>query len=310
LADLNGDGHADMISGSYWPGDISVFYGQGKGQFAAGKFLEDASGKNANAGPPWESAKKPQMDSLAAAPWLVDWDADGDLDLLVGNIAGHVVLLSNDGDSKTPKFTRKGPIDAGGQVLSVDNNDAGPTAADWDGDGLWDLVVGGGAGTVMFFRNEGTRQAPKFAAGVELVKGKGHGALPHGEEPKQPASRCKPHVCDWNGDGTLDLLVGDFTSITGPEPKLTEAQKARKAELDKEQQTTSEAMFKLYEKCDNDPDKLAGDDKKQWDSIQSRLSEIWTELRPLQAENKPAGFVWVYLRKAAAEASARPDRRD
>jgi len=304
LADLNGDGNADMISGSYWPGDITVFFRQGAAKFAAGECLKDPDGKNANAGPPWVSAKKPQMDSLAAAPWLVDWDADGDLDLLVGNIAGRVVLLANEGDKKSPNFVRKGPIEAAGQVLEVDHNDAGPTTADWDGDGLWDLVVGGGVGTVKFFRNEGTRQAPKFAAGVELLKGSGHGGVAHGEEPKQPASRCKPHVCDWNGDGTLDLLVGDFASLTGPEPELTDEQKATKAKLMKEQSTISEAMSKLFQKCDNDPDTLTGDDKTQWDTIQKRSSEIWKELTPLQAEHKTAGFVWVYLRKPPMKAAA------
>jgi len=304
LADLNGDGRADMISGSYWPGDITVFFGQGAGRFLAGEFLKDVDGKNANAGPPWVSAKKPQMDSLAAAPWLVDWDADGDLDLLVGNIAGRVVLLTNEGGAKTPKFLRKGPIEAGGQELEVDHNDAGPTTADWDGDGSWDLIVGGGAGTVKFFRNEGTKQTPKFAAGVVLVSGKGHGSVAHGEEPKQPASRCKPHVCDWNGDGTLDLLVGDFTSINGPEPQLTDEQKARKKELEKELQANSEAMGKLYEKCDNDVDKLVGEDKKQWEAVQKKSSELWGALQPLQAESKPSGFVWVYLRKPPTKAAA------
>ncbi|HEX6812812.1 MAG TPA: VCBS repeat-containing protein [Planctomycetota bacterium] len=304
MADLNGDGHADMISGSYWPGDITVFFGQGAGKFAAGEFLKDPAGKNANAGPPWESERKPQMDSLAAAPWLVDWDADGDLDLLVGNIEGHVVLLANDGNARSPKFVRKGPIEAGGQVLDVDNNDAGPTTADWDGDGLWDLIVGGGAGTVKFFRNEGTKQAPKLAAGVELVRGKGHVAPASGEEPKLPASRVKPHVCDWNGDGTLDLLVGDFASLKGPEPQLTSEQKATKAKLEKEMQANSEAMGKLFAKCDNEPDKLAGEDKKEWEAVQKRSSELWKELTPLQAERRPSGFVWVYLRKPPTKAAA------
>lgn len=308
MADLNGDGHADMISGSYWPGDITVFFGEGAGTFAAGEFLKDKDGKNANAGPAWESEKKPQMDSLAAAPWLVDWDADGDLDLLVGNIAGRVVLLVNEGDKKTPKFARKGPIEAGGQVLEVDHNDAGPTTADWDGDGSWDLIVGGGAGTVMFFRNEGSQKAPKFAAGVELVKGKGHGSVAHGDEPKQAASRCKPHVCDWNGDGAPDLLVGDFASLTGPEPELTDEQKATRTKLQKELRSAGQAMGKLYEKCDNDTDKLVGEDKKEWDAIQTRHSEIWKELKPLQAEQKMSGFVWVYLQKPATKAAANEPR--
>jgi len=310
LADLNGDGRADMISGSYWPGDITVFFGQGAGKFAAGEFLQDVDGKNANAGPPWVSEKKPQMDSLAAAPWLVDWDADGDLDLLVGNIAGHVVLLLNEGDEKAPKFARKGPIEAGGQVLDVDHNDAGPTTADWDGDGRWDLIVGGGAGTVMFFRNEGSEHAPKFAVGVELVKGKGHEPVAHGEEPKQPGSRCKPHVCDWNGDGTLDLLVGDFASMQGPEPKLTDEQKAKKAQLGKELDATGETFNKLYQKCDNDPDKLTGEDKKLWDATEKRSSEIWKALQPLQAESKMGGFVWVYLQKPATKAAPNEGQRE
>jgi len=280
-----------------------VFFGQGAGKFAAGEFLKDEDGKNANAGPPWESAKKPQMDSLAAAPWLVDWDDDGDLDLLVGNISGHVVLLANEGDRKTPKFVRKGPIEAGGQVLDVDRNDAGPTTADWDGDGKWDLIVGGGAGTILFFRNEGTKGAPKLAAGVELVKGSGHGGGKVGDEPKAPASRVKPHVCDWNGDGTLDLLVGDCAHLTGPERVLTDEQKATKKRLEADMNKVSDEIGELFRKCDNDTEKLVGDDKAAFEAAMKKNTDIWKELQPLQPEHKTAGFVWVYLRKPGAKAA-------
>jgi hypothetical protein len=142
------------------------------------------------------------------------------------------------------------------------------------------------------------------------VKGKGHEPLAHGDVPKQPASRCKPHVCDWNGDGTLDLLVGDFASMTGPEPKLTDAQKAKKAELEKEMSANSEAICKLIDKCDNDLDKLVGKDKQQWDAAQNRSSEIWQALQPLQAESTMGGFVWVYLRKPATKAAANEGQRE
>lgn len=89
-----------MISGSYWPGDITWFRGLGDGKFAAGEILQDKDGKDLNAGGPWKNKNSPDMDSLAASPWLVDWDGDQDLDLLVGNIAGHVILIENEGDAK------------------------------------------------------------------------------------------------------------------------------------------------------------------------------------------------------------------
>ncbi len=94
--DLDDDGRRDVISGSYWPGHISWFRGLADGEFEMGRELLDVDGKPLHAGRPWPSEKKPDLDSLAAAPWMIDWDDDGDLDLLVGNIAGHVVLIRND----------------------------------------------------------------------------------------------------------------------------------------------------------------------------------------------------------------------
>ena len=47
----------------------------------------------------------------------------------------------------------------------------GPTIADVDGDGLPDLVVGDFGGTFTVYRNIGTRNAPKYAAGKPLMAG-------------------------------------------------------------------------------------------------------------------------------------------
>ncbi len=47
----------------------------------------------------------------------------------------------------------------------------GPWVEDVDGDGLRDLVVGDFSGLFRFYRNEGTKQTPKYAKAVKLQAG-------------------------------------------------------------------------------------------------------------------------------------------
>jgi hypothetical protein len=85
-------------------------------------------------------------------------------------------------------------------------------------------------------------------------------------------------------------------------------QKATKDELVREQRQARAAMDKLLAKCDRDPDQLKAADKREWDAIQERMSDVFRRLGPLQAQPRFAGFVWVHLRKPgtkAAEADAR-----
>ena len=286
-----------MITGSYWPGDIYLFRGQADGTFAKRETLKAKDGKDLNAGPAWKSQKKPEMDSLAASPWLQDVDADGDLDLLVGNIAGRVVLIENEGDAKNPQFVRKAYVQAEGKDVNVANNDSGPTTVDWDGDGLWDLIVGGGDGSVSFFKNTGTKQAMQFAAGVELLGKNGTHSIKHGAEPTRSGSRAKVCVTDWNGDGRLDLLVGDFGSVEGPEKQLTDEQKAQRKELIAERDELSNKLQKYWQLEEPNAEQQA-----EMKPLQDRYTKVWQELRPLERANTMPGWVWVYLRKGAAAA--------
>lgn len=290
-----------MISGSYWPGDITRFPGLGKGKYGKGEILKDQDGKNLNAGPPWQSERKPEMDSLAASPWLVDFDGDGDLDLLIGNISGYVVLLANEGDSKHPAFVRKQRLQAAGSDLKVDG-DAGPTTADWDGDGKWDLVVGAGNGAVTWFRNTGTATAPVFAGGMELIPANKDYQIGHGTEPVRSCSRSKVHVVDWNGDGRLDLLVGDFTSVQMPDPELTAEQTLRRDELRKQRDALTKKLSPLWQK--ESEEKLTDQDQKELKELNGERSKLYEALRPLEAEHKTSGWVWVYQRAAPPESGA------
>ena len=233
------------------------------------------------------------MDSLAAAPFAYDHDGDGDLDLLVGNIRGHVILIRNDGSREKPVFGKsKAPIEAGGAAIEVPGGDAGPTITDWDADGMPDLIVGAGDGSVFWFRNKGTKGNPAYEKGVVLVKGGGQegrpGQLLEGSVPNGPGMRSKPCATDFDGDGDLDLLVGDYTSMMKPAPTLTEAQTKRRDALRKQRDA---AIDKLQGwgnvKKPEDPEVL---------ELQKKFGEILQELSALEEGHQPHGFVWLYRR--------------
>src|SRR5262249_2691373 len=156
----------------------------------------------------------------------VDWNGDGVLDLIVGDVYGNVWLVPNEGTKQKWAFGKEQPLTAGGKPLRV-NGDAGPCACDWDGDGKTDLLVGDGAGAVWLFRTPGRNKAPKWAPGVALVKA---GEASFGSEaPKEPRRGIRAKVCavDWTGSGRLDLLVGDFAT---QQPNRREPTAREKAE--------------------------------------------------------------------------------
>jgi hypothetical protein len=129
--DFDGDGIGDIVSGS-WPGDLYLFRGEGKGTFAAGVNLRDAAGKVINPG-------------NASTVFAFDWNGNGNLDLLTGNIDGTVqVYLNGQGSAGKGRgwstFGKPTKLQVKGTDIRVEHGDSHPVAADWDGDGLPDLV--------------------------------------------------------------------------------------------------------------------------------------------------------------------------
>ena len=85
-----------------------------------------------------------------------------------------------------------------------------PTTADWNSDGLMDLIVGeevySGAGKVRVYINSGTNAAPVYTSYFFVQS--------NGADLTVPASGCRaclgayPRIYDWNNDGMKDLLIG------------------------------------------------------------------------------------------------------
>lgn len=72
-------------------------------------------------------------------------------------------------------------LEANGQPIDTTIGHAAPLVADWDGDGVQDLLVGQfGEGLLWIFRNEGTNAEPLLAEGKKFKEGRPEGTVPTG----------------------------------------------------------------------------------------------------------------------------------
>jgi hypothetical protein len=131
---------------------------------------------------------------------VADWNADGLRDILVGHSKGEFLLYLNTGKKGVPSFGDPATIRPSTGTFP---SRPSPYLVDWNGDDKLDLLVGSEQGKVIFFPNIGSARSPKYGAGKPLSAG--------GTE-ISAGYRARIDVADWNGDGKLDLLVGDCLS--------------------------------------------------------------------------------------------------
>ncbi len=76
-----------------------------------------------------------------SSPWAADWNRDGKKDLIIGDDYGKIYYYENVGTDAAPLFDGYTWMEAGGLLLTV-NDDSRPCVVDWDNDGVLDLLVG------------------------------------------------------------------------------------------------------------------------------------------------------------------------
>jgi hypothetical protein len=285
LVDLNGDGLTDLLSGSYsrmtqdMAGLFQVLWGEKGGTFRAAEVLNGSDGEPLLL-PAGGGEGAADVDRICTRAFVADLDGDGKLDLVSGNFSGTFLLFAGEAGGK---FAPKAKLlEGGGQPLRVDAH-SDPFLVDWDGDGDLDLLSGSAHGGAFLFPNVGTKQAPKWGGRETLVEAAGYPTgMQFGDaHVKGPGASTRLWADDVDGDGKLDLLIGDSVTLRYPAEGVDDATAAKQlADFEKEQQ-------RVYSGLGSGSDQETG---------QRTIKEL-EEKKAKIVREEMTGFVWLLRRK-------------
>lgn len=260
---------------------------KGTGEKGDARFKEAAALKGSDGKPliiPFEDRAN-MIDAICTRPSAVDWDNDGDLDLVVGNFRGSLFLFEGDGKGKfTPEPTL---IETAGEPLAIEGYHSDPFPIDWDGDGDLDLLSGSSKGGVQWSENTaGKGKTPELRAFKTLIaasKRLQYGELVNEKDLVGPASGTRVWADDINGDGKLDLLVGDDITLVAPADGIDTAEFKKRSEAwDKEHAAIM--------------DKRNHGTKEEREATEKEYRALY-EKREAFIQEDSTGFVWLYLQK-------------
>ena len=242
FADFDADGDLDLLCGEFLD-QFSYFENVGsrtEPRYAAPRRLR-------------HNGEPLAMDLQMIVPVAVDWDKDGDTDLIVGDEDGRVALVEHTGKVVDgtpvflpPRYFRQQADNVMCGALAT------PCGFDWDGDGDDDILSGNTAGYIVFYENLGPgasgsgtsgSEHPKWAAPRPLEAGGKvlriqagvNGSIQGPCEAKWGYTTLT--VGDWDHDGLPDILANSIwgkvlwyrNAGSRSEPRLEAARSVRVA---------------------------------------------------------------------------------
>ena len=224
LYDWNGDGKLDLLLGDFSTGDkennIKVYLNEGskkKPKFSGRYFYAyDTKG---------DTISNSQWCCIGIHPRFADLDNDGRLDILSGQYNPGLISWWRGTDKG---FAPRQFVDQEGYHGQEYFNGSDPDNpnsnnywnytsagfADYNGDGLLDLFVGG-TGGLRVALNEGTADHPKFGLRKPLLFVDGTRLSTYPSDKNGNISKTYMTPVDWDGDGVLDILATDNYSTKG-----------------------------------------------------------------------------------------------
>ncbi len=178
--DLDNDSNLDIIAGNY-EGTLSYLHNDGNLSFSmVGAMLDNNSDTIKVAGG-------------YSTPTFEDFDADGDLDMIIGSYYGDFTYYTNDGNNV---FTKVGYLlQANSQTINT-NGFASPALVDIDSDGDLDVLSGNVNGEIEYFNN-----SSDVFSFVENLKADSTNLNVN--------FHSAPATIDMDNDGDKDVVVGN-----------------------------------------------------------------------------------------------------
>ncbi len=273
----------DIISGTFFSKPAPVYVLEGtkkKGRFHKAKPILTITGRTPVA---YEKNqvdnKKNLKQTQCSKQYLADLNDDGLLDLVYGDKTGRFTKFDGVKKEGEMSFTNTQSTlkyaDGGDVKLTMPGYEkySSPHFADWDDDGDLDLLSGSSTGAVFYFKNIGSPAKAVFKKPTTLLEGLklhtkrdplSYYMVPKELEQDRPQFISSVTTTDYNGDGKLDLVIGDH--------------------------------YVEYNKLASVSQKEFEEKQREYEKIQSNVVGL-RKFQDTYMQHKNLGRVWVLLRE-------------